>query len=485
MTKQFKKWKAATLLASFLSLNAFSGQASAEHLEKKNGPQNVLLKNLEDRISFYSAHESPAIDLGKHGEISLNSSYEREKKAEVQNILGKAGMLAERGEYGCFDEITTEALKNFQKKNKIKPDAVVGPNTARALNKIAKFELGTNQSILAPDGTCVLSIDDMRLVEDVQAALDFHNYLTKEPDGLLEEETVKAIRSYKRRNTLPNPNTIDKALIMHLSTSSSERLKLLKEAKKEMEKIKPETKNNIYINLPEFRMRFFRDNKMELAMDIVIGSILKKGRWKTNLQHGKIKYTEINPWWFIPQGDMTNEVREQLRSSSRLRNLMEQYVKGKWELIGGSKSYGSGSRQRFRQRPGPLNPLGRIAYSFGSEEMLHGTLYHKLFLSNYRAFSHGCIRLQDEAELFKTFQGLGVINKDINLEELIAQKDSKGIYKTRNVKLITPVGVDVVYLRAFAEEGEYGIYMTMPRDVYNYKQSRVREEKVGEGKVRE
>lgn len=433
--------------------------------------KNIIVSSLEDRISFYEQNETPEVTFEGHREITLNNSYERKKKEEVQKILGKAGLLAEREAVGCFDKVTVDALKKFQKKNKSLQDGKVGPSTADALNKVAKFELDTDNYELLPDTACILNVEDNRLIEEIQAALNFHNYLAKEPDGKLDDETVGAIRAYKRYNTINNRDSIDKALLRHLSASSSQRAGLLKEALEAFQSIKPSFSNNIYANIPEFRMRYFKGNRQVISLDVIAGQHDREDKWPTDVQQGAIRYATINPWWRVPAGDLTKEVRRDMNNSISLRSVMEQLVEGDWKIIK-SGAYGT----RFRQRPGPSNPLGRVAYNFegGTGEMLHGTPKHKLFKNNIRSFSHGCMRLSSEIELFRKFQELGLINKDINLDGLIAQTDEEGIYKSKDVRLKEPVKVNVVYLRAFAEEGQYGIFMTMPSDIYDYKKSKAK-----------
>ena len=52
-------------------------------------------------------------------------------------------------------------------------------------------------------------------------------------------------------------------------------------------------------------------------------------------------------------------------------------------------------RWYLRQRPGPLNPLGKIEFFPNSEQIyLHDTPTPQLFKREQRDFSHGCIRVE-------------------------------------------------------------------------------------------
>jgi len=56
---------------------------------------------------------------------------------------------------------------------------------------------------------------------------------------------------------------------------------------------------------------------------------------------------------------------------------------------------------RLRQRPGPRNSLGLVKFMFPNEHSvyLHDTPMKHLFEAPRRAFSHGCVRVQDPVAL--------------------------------------------------------------------------------------
>ena len=62
---------------------------------------------------------------------------------------------------------------------------------------------------------------------------------------------------------------------------------------------------------------------------------------------------------------------------------------------------------------------------------------------------------------------------DADLDGLLNAREGS-TYKTGYVVLSEPVDVHVAYLRAWVEEGSYGLRMVMPPDVYDYGDSRFR-----------
>ncbi len=309
---------------------------------------------------------------------------------------------------------------------------------------------------------------DRKFVKEMQCALHFHGYLGKEPDGLFDEETVHAVKSYKRMNSLPGSG-VDSRFVRHLSVPSKYRVKVLEEAVDALENFS--ACNDIYVNVPEFKMRYYRNGDMAFKMDVIVGSgKLKsdgKDRWFTFVQDGVLDHVTVNPYWNVPPGDLTDETRDGLAKSAYLRKTMEQFVGGEWVPVDPAVS-----GNRFRQLPGPRNALGRASYDFNGElnQFLHGTPNKGLFKYNVRNFSHGCMRLEDEVELFRKLQGLGVVDKSLKIEDMMGIVVD-GKYKTQRVELLEPVNVHVVYVRAWVEQAEEGLVMAMPPDVYDYKGS--------------
>ena len=66
-----------------------------------------------------------------------------------------------------------------------------------------------------------------------------------------------------------------------------------------------------------------------------------------------------------------------------------------------------GGRLTVRQLPGDDNALGRIAFMFPNDHAvyLHDTPARELFDDDERAFSHGCIRVEDPLSLAEVVLG--------------------------------------------------------------------------------
>jgi murein L,D-transpeptidase YcbB/YkuD len=113
---------------------------------------------------------------------------------------------------------------------------------------------------------------------------------------------------------------------------------------------------------------------------------------------------------------------------------------------------------RLRQAPGPLNALGRYKFMFPNKfsVYLHDTPARNLFAKAERAFSSGCIRVEDPAALARFLVG-GV--KEWTPDKLRQAVESG---ETQTVVLAERVPVHILYWTAWAEDDE----VVFRRDVY-------------------
>ncbi len=431
---------------------------------------NPQVNNLSSAIEYFQNTEIPRIRTRLRNRISLNNSYERERKEAVQNILLNAGRLQNIQNPGCFDRATASAIRKLQKENKIYPmDGAIGETTAPLIATLGNFEL-EHSTVLWPDATC--DMPDTKLISEIQANLMLLNFMPdSEPSGNLDDITVDALRRYKRGNAINNSDAIDDELVAHLSLSSEERLRRLNESLRQQRRLRGDNMNHVYVNIPEFKFRYYHNGDLDFTMDLVVGAIHDRHRlskkWHTNVQRGYIDGIIINPWWSVPDGGLTREVRSDLKRSKKLRRLMQQLFHGRW-IFNENSVVGT----RFRQIPGTENPLGRIAYNIhgGQGEMIHDTPSRRLFYKTVREGSHGCMRASRPMDFTHRLQELEYFSAD--LEFYINQVDPEtGFYQNSHIQLTERIPVSVVYALAWADETENGIIAFFPNDIYKLRKT--------------
>jgi L,D-transpeptidase YcbB len=115
----------------------------------------------------------------------------------------------------------------------------------------------------------------------------------------------------------------------------------------------------------------------------------------------------------------------------------------------------------FRQRPGADNALGHVKFVFPNpyNVYLHDTPADRLFERRGRAFSHGCVRVE-QPEALASY----VLRGDPDWDQpRIAEAMQRGVEQA--VKLRAPIPVHIVYFTAWVDAGG-GIQFRS--DVYGY-----------------
>lgn len=260
-------------------------------------------------------------------------------------------------------------------------------------------------------------------------------------DLLLEN----AVKQFQIRHGLLDDGIVGKETVMELNVPYKQRIKQLIV---NMERCMwvPENVNTDYIavNIPEFKLHVFSNNQLQWSCKVVVGKVMNK----TVVFNADLKYVVFSPYWNVPQSIVRNEILKDMRKD---RNYLSKHH---MEIT----AYRNGLPE-IRQRPGPLNALGKVKFLFPNSYniYLHDTPSKSLFNEPIRAFSHGCIRV---SEPFKLAQFL--LRNQTNWDDAAIQlaMDSG---KEKYVSLTNKVSVFIVYFTSFVDaEGK----INFRKDIY-------------------
>lgn len=252
---------------------------------------------------------------------------------------------------------------------------------------------------------------------------------------IYDAELEKAVKSFQQRYGLRDDGIIGKTTIVEMNVPFKERIKQLM-VNMERSRWVPVGLNSDYlvVNIPEFKLHVNSGDKLLWSCNIVVGKPIHK----TAVFSGKLKYIVFSPYWNVPKSIVINEVLKDMR---RDRNYLEKH---NMEITG----YRDGIPE-IRQKPGPDNSLGLVKFLFpNSYNMyLHDTPAKSLFNESSRAFSHGCMRIQ---EPFKLAQFLLKNDPSWDDEKINAAMNAG---TERTVTLNESVPVFIVYFTAFVDRG--------------------------------
>jgi L,D-transpeptidase YcbB len=141
----------------------------------------------------------------------------------------------------------------------------------------------------------------------------------------------------------------------------------------------------ILVNVPEFTLRYVNNGKVAHEARVIVG----KPTSPTPIFSGDMKFLVVNPSWYIPPSILKKEFLPKL-AEDPLYAERQGYVVVR-----------HGGQISIRQPPGERNALGRIKFMFPNQHSvyLHDTPARGLFAKAERAFSHGCVRVDQPFKL--------------------------------------------------------------------------------------
>jgi murein L,D-transpeptidase YcbB/YkuD len=198
------------------------------------------------------------------------------------------------------------------------------------------------------------------------------------------------------------------------------------------------TGRRVGVNLADFRVYVLDDEVVTFQTRAVIGKQLNE----TPMFSARMTYVVINPYWNVPTSIARGEILPKVRKDPNYlsRNHME---------MNGST---------VRQLPGPWNALGRYKFIFPNVHnvYLHDTPSKALFDRAQRAYSHGCVRVDNPAGLAAV-----LLARQGWTPERIASSVDTGTETV--VTLDVPIPVHITYVTAFMDQDGKLNYR---RDVY-------------------
>ncbi|PHP64909.1 hypothetical protein CSC94_21480 [Zhengella mangrovi] len=211
----------------------------------------------------------------------------------------------------------------------------------------------------------------------------------------------------------------------------------------------------VFINQPEFIVRYYENNDVKLSMRVVVG----KKTNQTSFFYDEIEQVDFNPYWGVPRSIIVNEMLPRLLNDpGYLDRAGYEVTDAKGRNIPSSSidwgAYGANIPYNVRQTPGEANALGELKILFPNKHAIymHDTPSKSLFNRDSRAFSHGCVRLQKPREMAAAVLGTNVAE--------IRRELANG-HSSRRVPVKIPVYV--AYFTAWPEEdGSIGFFS----DVY-------------------
>ncbi len=324
-----------------------------------------------------------------------------------KELKAKLAQLRGQGE-GPVVEITDgPALKYTPAKGKKQAEIVVEDPRVPQLR--TKLGIAENANDTRYDATVAEAVRKFQDGAEIKAT------------GVLDAPTVKALNSPKR------DKQIDTVLV------NMERWRWLPRD------LGTPTLGDAYVilNIPDYTLKVMQRDQQVWTTRVVTG---KPGQHATPLLSETMKYITVNPTWNVPPSIVYNEYLPALQQDptvlQRMGLKLEQNRDGSVHIS---------------QPPGEANALGRVRFNFPNKFLVyqHDTPDKYLFAKDERAFSHGCMRVQNPDQYASVLLNIALPNEKYTPERI------RGMYGSSEVdlKFPTPIPVNITYQTAFVDDG--------------------------------
>jgi L,D-transpeptidase YcbB len=253
-----------------------------------------------------------------------------------------------------------------------------------------------------------------------EAVRKFQEGAEMKPTGVLDDRTVRAINGPKR------DRQIDTVIV------NMERWRWLPR------QLGAPSLGNAYVilNIPDYTLRVMQNGAPVWTTRVVTG---KPGNHATPLLTETMKYITVNPTWNVPPSIVYNEYLPALQQDptvlQRMGLRLEQNRDGSIHIS---------------QPPGEANALGRIRFNFPNKFLVyqHDTPDKNLFAKEERAFSHGCMRVQNPDQYASVLLNITMPNERYTPEKIRSMYGHSEI----DLKFPTPIPVNITYQTAFVDD---------------------------------
>ena len=176
----------------------------------------------------------------------------------------------------------------------------------------------------------------------------------------------------------------------------------------------------------------------------------KPGNHATPLLTETMKFITVNPTWNVPPSIIYNEYLPALQQDPTVLQRM-----------GLKLERNRDGSIHISQPPGEANALGRIRFNFPNKFLVyqHDTPDKHLFARDERAFSHGCMRVQNPDQYAATLLNITMPNEHYTPEKIRSMYGHSEI----DLKFPTPIPVNITYQTAFVDDAGK---LQIRKDVY-------------------
>jgi murein L,D-transpeptidase YcbB/YkuD len=191
----------------------------------------------------------------------------------------------------------------------------------------------------------------------------------------------------------------------------------------------------VMVNIPDYTLRVMHNGSQAWTTKVVVGA----PKTPTPIMTETMKYITVNPTWFVPPSIIYKEYLPAQAQDPTVLSRMGLIV-----------SRGRDGAVSIRQPPGERNALGRIKFSFPNKFLvyLHDTPQKHFFAHDRRAYSHGCMRVENPAKFAEVLFGISQPQQGYSAERIKRMFGSS----EQQINLTQHIPVHLTYQTAYVDD---------------------------------
>ena len=280
------------------------------------------------------------------------------------------------------------------------------------------------------------------------------------------DDLAAGVKSFQELHALPATGVVDKATLAAMNVPLDTRIEQVALNLQRWRYMPDDLgEQHFFVNIPYYHLVARESGKPVMDIRVVVG---KPGN-NTPIFSEDMETVVFSPYWNIPDTIAENETAPAVaRDPNYLARqgieILRVTSSGTQTLNASDVDWDNAESLKglaFRQRPGAANALGHVKFLFPNKYnvYLHDTPADSLFAKPGRAFSHGCVRVEEPETLAK------YVLKDYPEwdDEKIFAAMRAGVEKP--VKLKKKIPVHIVYFTSWVDENG-GLHFQP--DIYGY-----------------
>lgn len=281
---------------------------------------------------------------------------------------------------------------------------------------------------------------------------------------LYDENLELAVKQFQAIHGLKQDGVIGPNTIRWVNFSPKKRLHLLALNSERSRIWAQERDNVVFVNVPGYQVTYWHEGQPLFESKVVVG----KSSRKTPIMTGTMDSVILNPTWNVPWTIMVKDIIPKVKQNPMYLVHNNIQIIRSWTsmeiidptTINWAKVNPRTFPYRMRQASGDHNALGLYKFNMPNPQAiyLHDTPSKNLFEQDRRAFSSGCVRVENADQLAE------LLFKTQGLEERLAKKRESARRSNTSVPLGERIPVHIIYQTAWLEEG----MLYYRDDIYSY-----------------